>query len=208
MIQKKRPMGLFSSGSLRSRRLRSIRPQLRKSFGFLNIWVHSTTIVLSHHREGTCPAPARGRFGLWSLLLPGKNKNGRWEVGRLRIPADALPHDRLSTAAVNRKERLWQCPKHWNLTWPYFGLCLQAPRILGHLMTCTRTASCARGHVNILWYHPGLPVCLCVPQRSQRETLDEDPPSQRLTIWPCWVDLWCVLYQWLVNIEFSLVRKW
>lgn len=84
-LKKKKPMGLFISGSLRSRRLRRSGSPLRKSLGFLS--VYETTIMLSHPIEGTCPAPAGGRYGLWSLLIPviikkTQNKTGSG-TGRL-----------------------------------------------------------------------------------------------------------------------------
>lgn len=147
MVEKK-PIGLFSSGSLRSGKLRSIRPPTTEIRRLLSSLYHNHAVT-SQKRSMSSSSERK----IWTLISPcsckkKKNKQKKWLLGGWKIASpcgcsflDVRPHDRLSTAAVNRKERLWKCPTHWNLSWPYFDLCLQAqqgPRILGHLITCTK----------------------------------------------------------------------
>lgn len=153
--------------------------------------------MLSHHSEGSCPAPARGRFGLWSLLIPATKE--KKTVGRSLEDCMLLQmlfprcHDRLSTAAVNRKERRQKCPYHWIRNWPFFDRFagtagFQDPRASDRLHQANANLLCMRS-----WKHSVISSwasCVSVSStESQWETLDDDPQSQRSTIWPCWVDV-------------------
>lgn len=199
-------------------------PQLRKLLGFLSIWVDYTTIMLSHHSEGSCPAPARRRFGLWSLLIPATKEKrqsaGVWKIAcRCRCFFLDVMIDCQLQQLTGRKDG-----KNAHNTGFWFDLILtglqaqQGSRILGLLIACTRrmqtstwTACRVWGHVNILWYHLELPVCLCLPQSpSERHWMMTPRVNDRpygLAGWMCATKAWCVLHRWLINIEFLAVMR-
>lgn len=121
------------------------------------------------------------RRKIWTLISPhSRNKNKTKAcclencVSLRMLFLDVRPHDRLSTAAINRKT-VKKCPKHWNLIWPCCDLCLQAQQgssLLGQhitgtrlIQTCTGTDCCAREHENIIWSF----LCVSVFQKSSRE---------------------------------------
>lgn len=190
MIEKK-PMGIFCSRSLRSRRLRSIRPPTTEILRLLKhlSWLYHNHAVTLQWRIMSSSSERE----IWTLISPhscNKRKKNSWqEFGRLLQMLFPRCHDRLSTAAVNRKERRQKCPKRWILIWPYFdrfaGIAgFQDPRASDRLhqanasvhmdsLLCMR--SCKHSVISS-WAS-----CVSVPStESQWETLDDDPPESTI----------------------------
>lgn len=100
------------------------------------------------------------------------------------------------------------------LFWPVFAgtAGTQDPGAFDHLHQVnpnTLTACCAWGHVNILWYHLGLPVCLSSTEVPARDLGWRPPESAVDHLALLGAKLaWCVLHPWLINIEFSLLCRW